>query len=345
MRTLMYNDPNTVLTGQVYTDYFYGRSGYGETPEIDELEHAIFLALDETISIPSRAPEFEGNYDSTGCRDVDHVQLAGRMNVQHLRDTRGHGVEVAGGLFHAHTGHHHSEVLISLGDSEVRIIDDRDTFAGAQVVGSGTGFLLGHDGLIATAAHVVSGALGITVTRGLFRSKARLERFDPDSDLAILRFEPKGAMMNILSKREHRVRPIRTWMPPQLGERIYTFGFPLRPVLPHSLNMSEGIISAEVGIRSERFQISAPIQKGNSGGPVYDRHGNLIGVITSKLRPAQQFVPENVNFAIRAACLLDLCGGFRDSLNMQEQRSQVSPIVLAKTMQESCVEVERWEKL
>ena len=45
MRVLDYWQPNTVLTRQVYTDYHYGRPKYGETPELDKLEHAIFLGL------------------------------------------------------------------------------------------------------------------------------------------------------------------------------------------------------------------------------------------------------------------------------------------------------------
>jgi hypothetical protein len=67
MRTLKYGDPETVLRGQIYTDYFFGRPGYGETPELDELEHSILLALDEPFAIPSRDPRYEGDYEAAGC--------------------------------------------------------------------------------------------------------------------------------------------------------------------------------------------------------------------------------------------------------------------------------------
>jgi len=203
--------------------------------------------------------------------------------------------------------------------------------------------LLGRDGLIATAAHVVAGALGITITRGLYRIKATLEYTDPDSDLAVLKVEPAGVMAKVIAQREARVRPIRTWMPPQLGERVYAFGFPLRPVLPHTLNMSEGIVSAETGLRGDRFQISAPIQKGNSGGPVYDQHANLIGIVTSKLLPKDGLTPENVNFVIRTHRLLETCRDLKLEVDTQERRIQNPPVVLAKLMQELCVEVECWE--
>jgi S1-C subfamily serine protease len=343
MQTLGYGNPGTVLRGQIYTDYFYGRSGYGETPEIDELEHAIFLALDTPISIPARDPRYEGDFESIGCTDVRTVQLAGAVDVQHLRDIRGHGVELTGSLFHSHTGHHHAEVLISIEDKLTTILDDRNTYVGGHVARSGTGFLLGRNGLIGTAAHVVAGALGITITRGLYRLKAALDYTDSEADLAVLKVEPAGIMANVIAHREERVRPIRTWMPPQLGERVYAFGFPLRPVLPHTLNMSEGIVSAETGLRGDRFQISAPIQKGNSGGPVYDQHANLIGIVTSKLLPKDGLTPENVNFVIRTQRLLDTCRDLKVDVDTRESRIQNPPVVLAKLMQELCVEVECWE--
>src|SRR6266436_3384461 len=138
MQTLTFGDPEIVLRGQIYTDYFYGRSGYGETPEIDELEHSIFLALDTPISIPARAPRYEGDFESVGCADVESVQLAGKVDIQHLRDIRGHGVEITGSLFHSYTGHHHAEILVNLQDRLTSILDDRNTYTGAHVARSGT---------------------------------------------------------------------------------------------------------------------------------------------------------------------------------------------------------------
>jgi hypothetical protein len=342
MRTLTFGDPRTLLRGQIFTDYFYGRPGYGESPDTDELEHSIFIALDEPISIPPHAQRYEGDFDSLGCTDVSSVQLAGVFDIQHLRDIRGHGVEIAGTLFHSYTGHHHSKVLISVDDKLTSVVDNRNTYVGARVTRSGTGFLLGHRGLIATAAHVVAGALGITVTRGLLRAKAVVEYSDPDSDLAVLKVEPSGVIAEVIAHREKKVLSMRTWMPPQLGERVYAFGFPLRPVLSHTLNMSEGIVSAETGLRTDRFQISAPIQKGNSGGPVYDKNANLIGIVTSKLLPKADAVPENVNFAIRTRCLLQSCRDLGLDVTAEEGRIQHSPQLLAKRMQELCVEVESW---
>jgi hypothetical protein len=184
----------------------------------------------------------------------------------------------------------------------------------------------------------------------VYRGQRELEYSDPGTDLAILKLESTDSMAKVIGKREALVRPIRTWMPPQLGERVYAFGFPLRPVLPHTLNMSEGMVSAEMASPRERFQISSPIQKGNSGGPVYDQRANLIGVVTAKLppirgdRPEMYIVPENVNFAIRMQPLVEICRrNFGCQLPMEESRVSDPPVVLGKLMQQLCVEVECWE--
>lgn len=343
MPTFRYDDPGTVLRGQIYTDYFYGRPNYGETPEIDELEHAIFLALDQPIDVQAEPTTEEGDYRAIPCAWIDHVQLAGNVDIELLREKRGHGMEITGCLFHAHTGHHHAELLTYLRDTKSQAIDDRNIFPGARFSRSGTGLLLGCNGLIATAAHVISGMLGLTIARGLYRSKVEVVHCDLDNDVAILHVEPMGYLREVISKREQLALPIRTWMQPQLGERIYAYGFPLRPVLPHSLNMTEGVVSAEVGLKTERFQISAAIQKGNSGGPVCDINGNLIGVVRSALEPTPQFSPENVNFAVRSRTIADICTQLHVEPNMKERHQPTSPVALAKLMQQLCVEVECWE--
>lgn len=83
--------------------------------------------------------------------------------------------------------------------------------------------------------------------------------------------------------------------------------------------------------------------KGNSGGPLYDQHANLIGIVTSKLPPIRgaerenDIFPENVNFGVRTGPLLDLCPSYSD-LRVLQDESRVSnhPIVLGKLMQQLC---------
>ena len=84
-------------------------------------------------------------------------------------------------------------------------------------------------------------------------------------------------------------------------------GFPLRGLLANQANVTVGIVSATAGLQNDtRFlQISAPVQPGNSGGPLFDRSGHVVGVIVAKLDALQVAeltgdIPQNVNFAIKA---------------------------------------------
>jgi S1-C subfamily serine protease len=92
----------------------------------------------------------------------------------------------------------------------------------------------------------------------------------------------------------------------RLGEEIVVYGFPLAGLLASSGNVTTGNITALAGLGDDiRFlQISAPVQPGNSGGPVLDRNGNIVGIVVSKLDAiktaiATQDIPQNVNFAIK----------------------------------------------
>jgi serine protease Do len=94
----------------------------------------------------------------------------------------------------------------------------------------------------------------------------------------------------------------------RLGENVEAFGYPLSQVLATTGNFTTGNVTALAGIGDDsRFvQISAPVQPGNSGGPLLDENGNLVGIVSSKLNVIATLknagdIPENVNFAIKAS--------------------------------------------
>lgn len=97
----------------------------------------------------------------------------------------------------------------------------------------------------------------------------------------------------------------------RLGEPVAAFGYPLAPILSTSGNFTRGDITALSGIGDDTryFQISVPVQPGNSGGPLVDSAGNLVGVVTGKLNALKTMVatggdlPQNVNFAIKGIVL------------------------------------------
>ena len=96
------------------------------------------------------------------------------------------------------------------------------------------------------------------------------------------------------------------------GDSVVAIGFPFHGLLTSDLTVTTGIVSSLSGILNDsRFmQISAPVQPGNSGGPLLDMSGHVVGVVTQKLdalkiAKATGSIPENINFAIKAGALRD----------------------------------------
>jgi S1-C subfamily serine protease len=173
--------------------------------------------------------------------------------------------------------------------------------SGAQAsepgITAGSGFFVNGKGYLLTNAHVVSKCKRIQITNG---GRLQLVNADEEIDLALLKEE---------IDRDDDRHPVATFrMPsPRVGDAVIVFGFPLPTILSTAGNLSTGTVAAKTGLRDDpRFiQITAPVQPGNSGGPVLDSGGNVIGVVVAKLdaiKIAQLTgdIPENVNFAIQA---------------------------------------------
>ncbi len=93
----------------------------------------------------------------------------------------------------------------------------------------------------------------------------------------------------------------------KLGEFVYALGFPLPGIIDNGLNFTGGQVSSLSGLGGDtrHFQLSAPIQPGNSGGPVVNTSGQLVGVTRARLDDvatleASGSLPQNVNYAIRS---------------------------------------------
>jgi len=88
-----------------------------------------------------------------------------------------------------------------------------------------------------------------------------------------------------------------------MGTQVYTLGFPLTDTMGESLKLTDGLISSKTGFQGDisLYQVSIPVQPGNSGGPLFDYDANLIGVINAKHLKA-----ENVTYAIKSNYLENL---------------------------------------
>ena len=129
------------------------------------------------------------------------------------------------------------------------------------------------------------------------RYNARVDNVDRRRDLAVMTVP--AAVGPPLTFRESP--------PIQRGEVVVTYGFPLSGLLSSGPTLTTGDVSALAGLRDNpvNLQISAPVQPGNSGGPLLDSQANVIGVVVSKLNAARIAemtggdIPQNVNFAVK----------------------------------------------
>ncbi|MGR8925305.1 trypsin-like peptidase domain-containing protein [Rhizobium leguminosarum] len=159
---------------------------------------------------------------------------------------------------------------------------------------SGTGFAVTADGWILTNAHVVQDCGRIEV-KG--KGDAADPRIDETNDLAVVKITA-GEPLKPLAFRKSATR---------LGEDIVAVGYPLATLLADSVKITTGNVNALAGIRNDTryIQISTPIQPGNSGGPVVDRNGFLLGITSATLSKKTAddigITAQNVNFAIRAS--------------------------------------------
>jgi serine protease Do len=166
-----------------------------------------------------------------------------------------------------------------------------------EKLSSGTGYFVTNSGHVVTNHHVVKGCSTIVVFAGDQPAvEGRLVGSDETNDLAVLKTEIKP----------QKVASLRIGT--RLGEPVAVFGYPLSQMLASSGNFTLGNITALAGLRDDarHLQISAPVQAGNSGGPLVDAHGNLVGTVISKLNAmkivqATGDMPQNVNFAIKSS--------------------------------------------
>ena len=205
---------------------------------------------------------------------------------------------------------------------------------------SGSGFVVGGSGDVVTNHHVVDGCARVTVSRAGASHDVRIRATDPATDPALLRASGAVGAAAMFSRSPRA----------NLGEAVTVAGHPLRGLLSSRLNVTSGNVSALAGIGDDpkQLRITAPVQPGNSGGPLLDAAGNVIGVVVSKLgavRTAELTgdIPQNVNFAIEGALVrgfLDIHGAayIRGASN-----TKLAPERLAERARAFTVAVHCWE--
>lgn len=195
---------------------------------------------------------------------------------------------------------------------------------------SGTGFLISTDGYLLTNFHVVDSAKKIVVYVGDSTERARLVQSDRANDVALLKVEGNFAAIPLGNARRISA-----------GDAVFTIGFPNIRVQGTMPKLTSGEISAVTGVQDDPrvFQISVPIQPGNSGGPLVDERGNVVGITASQLSVEAMLksggsIPQNVNYALKisyAEALIDAVPELAGKLLSPSTNSKQRSAVIAST--------------
>src|SRR5262249_30027304 len=179
---------------------------------------------------------------------------------------------------------------------------------------TGTGFAVTSDGIVVTNHHVISECDSPIRARiegsPEYYYVATVTGRDASRDLATLKLQRRVGPGPQTPIRALPRATFRKGPEVQQGEKAITYGFPLRGLLATNGNLTAGNVSALSGLGDNRnyIQITTPVQQGNSGGPLYDGSGHVIGVVVAKLNALRVMfatgdVPQNVNFAVEISAV------------------------------------------
>lgn len=156
----------------------------------------------------------------------------------------------------------------------------------------GTGFAVSTNGYIATNLHVIKDADSVYIQNSEGESfKVKVILKDPEYDIAILKIDDKH--FKNLSALPYTIKKNSTGV----GENVYTWGYPKDDAV-----LGEGYVSSKSGFIGDttQYQVAIPLNPGNSGGPLLDNNGNLVGIISGK-----ETSSEGASFAIKSKYILE----------------------------------------
>ncbi len=175
--------------------------------------------------------------------------------------------------------------------------EDFNPYLGDNWRGNGSGFVIHTSGLIVTNRHVVEGASEIEIEingkKSTRKYKCVVVDQDPIVDIAVIQIiDPEFTAFPALPYKLSTTEI-------SSGTKVYALGFPKAFEYGSEIKVTSGIVSATTGIRNDpsMYTLSVPIQPGNSGGPLLDMSGNLIGINTSKIISPDV---DNISYAIKS---------------------------------------------
>lgn len=211
-------------------------------------------------------------------------------------------------------------------------------------------------GHVITNQHVVSDCKKVTVgDKADKQVQADVLEKDARNDLALLKISSlkmaSSETQSLIQKLGLAVVPLASdgllrSDDVDLGEDVLVAGYPYGEIFGDAIKVTKGIVSSNRGMGDDitQFQIDAAVQPGNSGGPIYDQKGNIVGVVVSqlnKLKFAKMVgsIPENVNFGITASTVRQFLSSSGLPSKWSERSKKVSTRDLAKIAKNQAVMV------
>ena len=198
---------------------------------------------------------------------------------------------------------------------------------------NGTGFFISDEGHIATNFQVATAGTKIRVVHNDIKYKAKIVGIDPQNDVAILKIDAKSKALPIFVKEKMKK-----------GDNVSTLGFPIVSLSGRESKATFGNINALSGLRGDiRFyQIDVPIQPGNSGGPLFNNKGEVIGITSGALSQQDTFrqvgtINQNINYALKIVYLLPLMRYENLELPLSQKTKEFSKVELIEAVENSVV--------
>lgn len=190
---------------------------------------------------------------------------------------------------------------------------------------SGTGFFINENGYLLTNNHVVDSCSSVWIDDGNSKIQASIIKVNANLDIAVLRINRKTNAYAIFGQ-------VRT------GEDVMTLGFPLGNILGEEIKATKGVVSALVGYQGDKdyLQFTAPIQPGNSGGPLLNEGGFVVGINTSNLVGEDL---QNINFAIKGTSALNFLGQYGIEFEHKDYVDAVSSADIVEQSKEFTVRI------
>ena len=208
----------------------------------------------------------------------------------------------------------------------------------SRLIGTGTGFAVNPD-YVVTADHVLEGCNEVTIVHSHQETAAQTVARDRSNDLGLLR----------LDKKFLHAAKLRGGSSIRLGERVSNYGYPLFGDISTSATITEGNINnlSGVGNDSTVLQFDAPTQPGNSGGPVLDSSGNVVGVaieiLSKKYADATGHIAQNVNFAVKSNIVENFLSSNKVSFEKADSTEELKLPDIAEKAETFTVLVGCWE--